>query len=244
MEMVRDIVVAGRALRNAKALKIRQPLQTLFVVVNDESKKNAILAGANLIKDELNIKNIELIANIETLTVQRAEPIFKALGPKFGKNANAVAELIRQLKPEQIRQLDAEGALALTLSGETMALSKDDVRVKAEQAPGLAVSSGGKWIVALDTNLNEALIHEGLAREFVNRVQNMRKDAGFEVIDRIRIYYETSESLSHALQQSDAYVKNETLAETLERNGVAKPNIHREEWDINGNKTIISIERI
>jgi len=244
MGMVRDIVVAGRALRNAKALKIRQPLRKLFIVVNDESKRKAILAGANLIKEELNIKNVELIANTEALTVQRAEPFFKSLGPKFGKNANAVAEMIRQLTPEQIRQLDADGTLALTLSGEEMALNKDDVRVKAEQASGLAVSSGGDWIVALDTNLDEALIHEGLAREFVNRVQNMRKDAGFEVIDRIRIYYESSEPLSRALQHAAAYVKNETLAETLERNGAAKPNTHREEWDINGDKTIISIERV
>jgi isoleucyl-tRNA synthetase len=244
MDMVRDIVVVGRALRNAKAIKVRQPLRRLFIVVDDAAKTKAILAGVNLIKEELNIKTVELIANTDALTVPRAEPFFKALGPKFGKKANAVAEAIRQLTPEQIRQLDADGTLALTLSGEEVALNKDDVRVKAEQAPGLAVSTAGEWTVAIDTNLDEALIHEGLAREFVNRVQNMRKDAGFEVIDRIRIYYEASEALYRALQHSATYVKNETLAETLEHNGAVKPNVHREEWEINGTKTIISIERV
>jgi isoleucyl-tRNA synthetase len=244
MDMVRDIVVAGRALRSAKAIKVRQPLRRLLVVVNDAKKRNAILAGANLIKEELNIKAVELIANTEALTVPRAEPLFKSLGPKFGKKANAVAEAIRQLSPEQIRQLDADGKLALTLQGEAFALDKNDVHLKAEQAPGLAVSTEGEWTVALDTNLDEALIQEGLAREFVNRVQNMRKDAGFDVIDRIRIFYEATEALHRALQHSAAYVKNETLAETLERNGAAKPNLHREEWEINGDKTIISIERI
>jgi isoleucyl-tRNA synthetase len=108
----------------------------------------------------------------------------------------------------------------------------------------LAVATEGEWTVALDTNLDEELIREGLAREFVNRVQNMRKDAGFDVVDRIRIYYEASEVLHRALQHSAVYVKNETLAEALERDGVVKPNTHREEWDINGDKTIISIERV
>jgi isoleucyl-tRNA synthetase len=244
MNLVRDIVVAGRALRNATAIKVRQPLRRLFVVVNDEQKRDALLAGVNLIKEELNIKAVEMIANTDALIVPRAEPFFKALGPKFGKKANAVAEAIRQLTPEQIRQLDADGTLALTLQGEVATLSQDDVRVKAEHVPGLAVSSAGAWIVALDTNLDEALIHEGLAREFVNRVQNMRKDAGFEVIDRIRIYYEASDLLHRALQQAAAYVQNETLAETLQRDGVVKPNTPRQEWDINGDKTIISIERV
>jgi isoleucyl-tRNA synthetase len=243
--------VAGRALRSAKAIKVRQPLRRLLVVA-DEQKRSALLAGAGLIKDELNVKAVELIASAEALTIPRAEPFFKALGPKFGKNANAVAERIRHLTPEQIRQLEADGTLALTLSGETVTLNPDDVRVKAEQAPGLAISTAGEWTVALDTNLDETLINEGLAREFVNRVQNMRKDAGFEVVDHIRIYYETSELLHGALQHSMTYVKNETLAETLERvgeftssrDGVAMPHAHREEWEINGDKTIICIERI
>ncbi|MCG3120141.1 MAG: Isoleucine--tRNA ligase [bacterium] len=244
MNLVRDIVVSGRALRNAKSLKVRQPLRQLFVVVNDEQKRKALLAGANLIKEELNIKAVELIANTDALMIPRAEPIFKALGPKFGKKANAVADAIRQLSPEQMRQLEAQGSLALTLQGETLTLNQDDVRVKAEQAPGLAVSTAGEWTLALDTNIDEALLHEGLAREFINRVQNMRKDAGFDVIDRIRIYYEASDVLHHALQQAAAYVQTEALAEALERDGVAKPDTYRAEWDINGDKTIISIERV
>jgi isoleucyl-tRNA synthetase len=244
MEMVRDIVAAGRALRNAQAIKVRQPLRRLLVVAVDETKRHAILAGSNLLKDELNVKTVEVIAGAEALMVSRAEPVFKSLGPKFGKKANAVADAIRQLSPEQIRQLEADGKLALTLQGEEATISQDDFRTKAEQAPGLAVSTEGEWTVAIDTTLDEALINEGLAREFVNRVQNMRKDAGFDVIDRIRIYYDSSDKLSRALAHSSAYVKNETLAETLEHRLDAANHAQREEWEINGEKTIICIERI
>jgi isoleucyl-tRNA synthetase len=213
-------------------------------VAVDETKRHAILAGSNLLKDELNVKTVEVIAGAEALMVPRAEPIFKSLGPKFGKKANAVAEAIRQLSPEHIRQLEADGKLALTLQGEEATISQDDFRTKAEQAPGLAVSTEGEWTVAIDTTLDEALINEGLAREFVNRVQNMRKDAGFDVIDRIRIYYDSSDKLSRALAHSSAYVKNETLAETLEHRLDAANHAQREEWEINGEKTIICIERI
>jgi isoleucyl-tRNA synthetase len=115
--------------------------------------------------------------------------------------------------------------------------------MQAEQAPGLALSSEGEWTVALDTTLDEELINEGWAREFVNRVQNMRKDAGFDVVDRIRIYYEGSDTLWRALEHATAYVKNETLAEALERRANAINNAHREEWEINGEQTTISIER-
>ncbi|MGH7596264.1 MAG: isoleucine--tRNA ligase [bacterium] len=244
MELVRDIVAAGRALRNAQAIKVRQPLRRLLVVAADEQKRHAILAGSNLLKDELNVKTVAVIAGAEALMVPRAEPIFKSLGPKFGKKANAVADAIRQLSPEQIRQLEADGKLALTLQGEDATINQNDFRTKAEQAPGLAVSTEGEWTVAIDTALDEALINEGLAREFVNRVQNMRKDAGFDVIDRIRIYYESSDKLSRALAHSSAYVKNETLAETLEQRLDTANHTHHEEWEINGEKTIICIERI
>ncbi|MDZ7291063.1 MAG: isoleucine--tRNA ligase [candidate division KSB1 bacterium] len=244
MEMVREIVAAGRTLRNAKAIKVRQPLRRLLVVAANEQKRSAVLAGSSLIKDELNVKSVDLVENTEALMIARAEPIFKSLGPKFGKKANAVAEAIRLLTPVQIRQLEAAGKLTVTIQDEEVTIGREDFRVQAEHAPGLAVLSEGDWTVAIDTILDEALINEGLAREFVNRVQNMRKDAGFEVVDRIRIYYEGSEVLHRALESSAGYVKNETLAETLERNSLSTHDAYREEWEINGDKTVISIERV
>jgi isoleucyl-tRNA synthetase len=244
MEMVRDIIVAGRALRNAKAIKVRQPLRRLIVVATDGKKRDAIVAGANLIKEELNVKAVELVASAEALTVPRAEPIFKFLGPRFGKNANLVAEAIRQLSPEQVRQLEANGKLTLSLQGENVTIAKDDMRVQAEHAPHLAVMSEGEWIVAIDTALDETLIHEGFAREFVNRVQNMRKDAGFEVVDRIRISYEGSEKLRRAIEHQAKYIMDETLAETLIPNSKTTHHAFRQEWDINGEKTVIGIERV
>lgn len=244
MEMVREIVVAGRALRNANSIKVRQPLRRLFVVAAGDKKRQALMAGSNLIKEELNIKAVELVDGVEALTVPRAEPVFKALGPKFGKKANAVAQSIRELSAEQVKRLVADGKLAVSIDSEKATISTDDIRVQAEQAPGLAMTSEGDWTVAIDTDLDEMLVHEGFAREFVNRVQNMRKDAGFELIDRIRIYYEGTDMLSQAVQQFSEYVKNETLAEKIDRNSKATHRAQQVEHEINGHKAVISIERV
>ncbi len=245
MEAVREVVLIGRSLRNAQALKVRQPLRRLIVVTIDEKKRAAITAGANLIQDELNVKQIELVDNAEALTVSRAEPIFKALGPKFGKRANAVAALIRALSPQQVRELATSGMLATSVEDEPITLASDDVRIVEQQAEGLAVATDFGLTIALDTKLDDDLIAEGLAREFVNRVQNMRKNAGFEVVDRIRIRYEGSQTLRSALQKMSAYIADETLAHEVQT--ITSPHdhlAHQEEWQVGSEQVTISVARV
>lgn len=241
MRAVLDIVAAGRTLRNEKSLKVRQPLRRIIVVAPDQQRA-AIESGASLIREELNVKAIEFVDKLDALTIRRAEPFFKALGPKFGKRANAVADAIRNLSSQQVAKIEVGESLSIEVSGEPATITKDDVRVQAENAPGLAVGTNGAFTIALDTQLDDALIAEGIAREFVNRVQNMRKDAGFEVVDRIRIVYQGSDMLDQAVQRMSSYVRTETLAEVLSRNstngGIAK------EWDVNGETARISIEKV
>jgi isoleucyl-tRNA synthetase len=242
MRAVLDIVAAGRTARNEKNLRVRQPLKRIIVVAPDRDQRRAIERGAALIRDELNLKAVEFVEQLDQLTIKRAEPVFKALGPKFGKHANAVAEAIRRLSSAEVAKLEEGQTLSIEVAGEPVMLSRDEIRVQAENAPGLAVSANGAFTIALDTQLDAELVAEGIAREFVNRVQNMRKDAGFEVLDRIRIFYESSDTLDVAVQKMSSYVRTETLAEELARNSAKGELV--QDWEINGEKASIGIERI
>ncbi len=245
MDAVRTVVVAGRGLRSAQALKVRQPLRRLIVVTPEAGKRAAIQAGSILIQDELNVKKIEFLDSAAALTVSKAEPIFKSLGPKFGKRANAVAEAIRALPSARVRELQAGGQAEIQVQNEALAISTDDVRIVEQQSEGLAVAAGAGYTIALDTKLDDDLLAEGLARDFVNRVQNMRKSAGFEVTDRIRIAYRATPATQQALQKLSAYIQNETLADSCtaidsDRNHLA----HREEWEVGNEEVAISIARV
>jgi isoleucyl-tRNA synthetase len=242
MQAVLTIVAAGRALRNERNLKVRQPLRRLIVVATEDVQRRAIERGSILIRDELNVKSIEFVDALDALTIRRAEPFFKALGPKFGKRANAVAEAIRRLSSAEVAKLESRGEINLAVESEPAVITKDDVRVHAENSPGLAVSTNGALSIALDIELDTELIAEGMAREFVNRVQNMRKDAGFEVLDRIRVYYESGEALNDAIQKMSKYIRVETLAEELSRRAAKGELV--QEWEVNGEKANIGIERI
>lgn len=245
MEAVLAIVAAGRAARNERNLKVRQPLRRIVVVVPDGPQRRAVARGVALIRDELNVKAVEFVEELEQLTTRRAEPLFKVLGPKFGKRANAIAEAIRRLRQAEVAKLENGQTLTLAIDGEPVTISKEEIRVQVSHAEGLAVNAEGPMAVALDTRLDAELVAEGMAREFVNRVQNMRKDAGFEVLDRIRIFYEGSDALDQAVRKMSAYVCNETLADELRRNPPrrAKSQIVRE-WEVSGEKATIGIERI
>ncbi len=242
MEAVRTVVVTGRALRNAQGLKVRQPLRRLMIVTPDAQKRAALQSGANLVQDELNIKKIEFLDSAAALTISKAEPIFKSLGPQFGKRANAVAEAIRNLPSASVRELQAKSRLEIKVQDEVVLVSAENVRLIEQQAPGLAVATEAGYTIALDTTLDEDLLAEGLARDFVNRVQNMRKSANFEVTDHIRIAYQASPQVQKALQKLAAYIQSETLAETFVFLDSAKNHLaHREEWEVGSETVTISI---
>lgn len=244
MEAVRAVVNAGRALRAERNLKIRQPLSRLIIVSNDEKQRAAINTGSQLIQDELNVKAIEFVASAAELTSLKAEPNFKALGPKFGKQANAVAGVIRALRAQQTHELEQHGVLEIDFENGKVKLTTDEVNLVRHQAEGLAVSTEAGWTIALDTKLNDDLLAEGLARDFVNRVQNMRKDAGFEVTDRIAVRYEGSSRVHDAIQKLAHYIQQETLADRLGPAQAGEHLTHVESWNVGDEEIVISVARV
>jgi len=242
MNAVRRVVFLGRSLRNESGIKVRQPLPRMIVAAKDETFKKHITGMANLILEELNVKALDFVADAKELTTKKAIPQFKQLGPRFGKEVNAVANKIRELSSEQIQTLETKGELRVKSGRRSARITLSDVEVVSESAAGLVVQTEDNLTVALDTSVTDALRNEGLAREFVNRVQNMRKNAGFDVIDRIKIYYQASDTLHVAIESQRAYICNETLAEHITRN--SGKGDHTEEWNIDGFKTVIGIEKV
>jgi len=242
MDLVRRVVFLGRALRNESAIKVRQPLSRIVVVAKDQNAQNHILGMASLITEELNIKNIEFVSDTAGLTIKKANPLFKQLGPRFGKNAKMAANMIRDFGEKEITELEQNGEFTIDIEKQKKAIKITDLEIVSKSAEGLVVQADDVLTAALDTRITDDLRIEGLAREFVNRVQNMRKNAGFDVIDRIKIYYETSDELLKAIAQRSDYICNETLAESL------SPNFQKasftENWEINGSKAAIGIEKV
>jgi isoleucyl-tRNA synthetase len=211
MQLVRRVVELGRSIRNDAGLRVRQPLEAIYIVAPNERHPQLLKGMENLIMDELNVKAIRFVAKEGELLTHKAEPVFKKLGPKFGKLVNQAAEAIRSFGDKEIANILRNGGERLSIDGHEAMVVQDDIVIKSENRPGLAATSDGDLTVALTTTIAEDLLYEGLAREFVNRVQNMRKEAGFEVTDRIRITVQASEIMTAAIQKLSAYIKNETL---------------------------------
>ena len=215
MDLVRRIVFVGRSLRNEAGAKVRQPLASIIVLVHDETHRQMIEGMASLILDELNVKSLRFVNDQKSLLHRHAEPIFKNLGPKFGKNVNKAAEAIRAFSEADIDSLLSTGSKQMVIEGHEAHISTDDISIQTENKPGLVAATEGDLTVALDLTMTEALRFEGLAREFVNRVQNMRKEAGFNVTDRIEIWLQASDQVQQAVNNQSEYINNETLCEAL-----------------------------
>lgn len=243
--MERAITIVGlvRAMRMKANLKVRQPLGKILIPVSSEKERLRIDRMRDVILEEINVKDIEFVTDESGIVKRKAKPNFKTLGPKFGKSVQAVAAAIRLLAPADINRLLTDGSLSMKSDGQAFVIAPDDVEVLHEEMHGWMVESAGSVTVALDTQLNDVLVDEGMAREFVNRIQNLRKDAGFEVTDRIRIFYRSSDRLQKALERMMRYVKDETLAvevHVLEKSGT-RSGLAQE--DINGELCEIALEK-
>lgn len=242
MDLVRRIVFLGRALRNDAAIKVRQPLANILIVAKNEKRKELLKGMEHLITEELNVKNIQYIENEHQVLVRRAEPVFKNLGPKFGKAVNQAAEAIRTFGHSEIHHLQENGTERLVVEGHEGFVTLDDVKISYESKTGVIAGVEGDLTVALETELTEALLHEGLAREFVNRVQNMRKEAGYAVTDRIRIGVKATATLTQAIQHLSEYVKSETLCEMLSFEPLAAS--YHKEWQVGNESALIGISKV
>ncbi|MDZ7294236.1 MAG: isoleucine--tRNA ligase [candidate division KSB1 bacterium] len=242
MGLVRQIVLVGRALRNQAGVKVRQPLPRL-VVVDPAGRKQALLNGMeNLLLEELNVKAVQFVSDATALQTRRAEPVFRVLGPKFGARVNNVAQAIRSLSEQQITTLLDKGSLDLPVDSAVVTITPEDVEVVAHQAPGMVVASEGDLTVAIDTTLTEELELEGLAREFVNRVQNTRKEAKFDVVDRIIISCDAQGKLAKAISCLADYIRAETLAKEIVLPEVKGQYVKT--WPIGNSLVTIGVSRV
>lgn len=214
MEKAQRVVAIVRSIRNQKNLKVRQPLKKILIPVRNPSEAEELKAVGHIILEETNVKELDPRVD-ESLIRYSIKPNYRNLGQKHGKLTSKIAEAIKIFTGDQIGALDAAGMLRLSVDGQTVEIGRDDAEIIAESIEGWAVGRDKYLTVALDTNLTEDLIDEGIAREFVNRVQNMRKDAGLNVTDRIRIVYRGTDRLRKALHPMSAYVRTETLAVDL-----------------------------
>ena len=216
MQKAQTISSLVLSLRKKEMIKVRQPLQRVMIPVLDANQREEINAISDLIKAEVNVKEIELLDDASGILVKQIKPNFKALGPRFGKDMGLISKEIQSFTSEQINELDRNGELAIVISGKPITLSLADVEISSQDIEGWLVAHADGITVALDITLSEALIQEGIARELVNRIQNIRKDSGFEVTDKIHLVLQQNTQLEAAVRANEMYIKSETLTESIQ----------------------------
>ena len=215
MESAQIISSLVLSLRAKEKIKVRQPLQKIMIPIDSESQKNEILAVADLIKSEVNVKEIEVLEDASDILVKQIKPNFKVLGPRFGKDMKAIAQLVNNFTASDIKNIEQNGILDVEVNGKNITLERTDVEITSQDIEGWLVANDGALTVALDVTISEELRKEGIARELINRIQNLRKDSGFEVTDRINVTFQTDEHIVKAVEANLAYIKSETLTNEL-----------------------------
>ena len=238
MDLVLSTVTMGRSLRAKHQLKIRQPLPKILLVTRDPAAKQVLEDLSELITDELNIKKVVITQEEDELVNLSAKANFRTLGSKLGKKMKIAAQLISGLDFKSIRTIQNGKNIFLKLGKDTLELAPEDILIQRQEKEGLLVETDNVLTVALDTQLSEKLIQEGFAREFVNKVQNMRKESDLEVMDRILIHHQSSAKLNKALYDFSDFICKETLANQI----IHQENLDGIEWDLNGELCRIKIE--
>ncbi len=215
MQKAQTISSLVLSLRKKEMIKVRQPLQRVMIPVLDDAFKAEILAIEDLIKAEVNIKEIELLSDASGILVKQIKPNFKNLGPRFGKDMGLISKEIQDFTQEQIAKLEQEGEISLVISGNNITLTTQDVEISSQDIEGWLVANSNGITVALDITISDELRKEGIARELVNRIQNIRKDSGFEVTDKITVTMLNDGEIQPAVKANLEYIKSETLTGEL-----------------------------
>ena len=238
MDKVLEIVVLGRAARNGSSLKNRQPLGTMYV------KLDGKLDGyyTDIIRDELNIKNVIFTDKVDDFVSYRFKPQLKTVGPKFGKQLNEIRTALSEIDGNKAKkQLDADGSLTLELPSGTVVLQTEDLLIETEQRDGFYTVSDRGITVAIDTTLTKELIEEGFVRELISKIQTMRKEAGFNVTDHISVTLSGSDKVAEIALNKKDDIAGDTLTDSLT---AAEPDGYVKEWDINGEKVSIGVKKV
>ena len=215
MQMAQTISSMVLALRRKVNIKVRQPLHILMVPVLDEHQKESIEAVKQLILNEVNVKDMKFVDNTAGILVKRIKPDFKKLGPRYGKIMKALAAAIQQMSQDDINAFEKAGTFTLQVDGQEAVLERADVEIISEDIPGWLVANEGRLTVALDITVTDELKKEGLARELVNRIQNLRKSSGFEITDKVNITLASSAEMDGAVEAYQEYIKSQVLANNL-----------------------------
>ena len=241
MQKAQTISSMVLSLRKKEMIKVRQPLQKIMIPVLDKQDKMDIEAVSDLIKSEVNVKEIELLHDASGILIKNIKPNFKVLGPKYGKDMRFVAQAIKGIRDEEIAEIERKGKLDIIVNDDSVELLLDEVEISTQDIEGWLVANQGNLTVALDVSISKELKNEGVARELVNRIQNLRKEKGLEVTDKIVLFIKKDGVVDEAVASNADYIKNETLTKEL---------ILKEEID-NGNNiefdnvnTMLFIEKV
>ena len=240
MQRAQHIVSLVLSIRKKEKIKVRQPLQRVLIPVLDRNVRQAIKEVSDLIAAEVNVKTIEILDDASSILVKEIKPNFKTLGPRFGKEMKAVSKAIVGFGEEQIQTMEKEGSLSIEINGKNIILDVSDVIIQSKDISGWSVVSEQGVTVALDCSLTEDLLLEGIAREFVNRVQNLRKDMDFEVTDTITLTLKHDKRLADAIQANKNYVTSEVLAKNIE---FVETNSGGEPLSFDDIETVIRLEK-
>ena len=216
MQMAQDVTSMVLALRRKVNIKVRQPLQCIMIPVVDEEQRAHIEAVKALIMNEVNVKEIQFVDGAAGVLVKKVKCDFKKLGPKFGKQMKAVAAAVAEMSQEAIAELEKKGSYTFNLDGAEAVIETADVEIFSEDIPGWLVANEGKLTVALEVTVTEELRREGVARELVNRIQNIRKNSGFEITDKIKVALSKNPQTDDAVNEYNTYICNQVLANSLE----------------------------
>ncbi len=233
MQKAQQISSMVLSLRKKEMIKVRQPLQRVMIPVLDERDREDILAIQDLIISEVNVKEIELIDDASGILIKNIKPNFKVLGPRFGKEMRFVGAAVKDFTQEDIATLEKEGKISLKINEKVVDLTIEEVEISSQDIEGWLVANQGGLTVALDVQISDVLRKEGIARELINRIQNLRKEAGFEVTDQIQLTIEDNAVLQEAISENESYIKSETLTKELSFNSVVEDAVVIEFDDIN-----------
>ena len=215
MDIAQKVSSMVLSLRRKVSIKVRQPLARIMVPVPDKHFRKKFEAVRDLILAEVNVKEVEYIDDTASILVKKIKPNFKTLGPRYGKLMREISSAITAFTPQEIAAFENTGRHSVTIDGQQIQLTSDDVEIISEDIQGWQVANDGKLTVALDVTVSDELRYEGIAREFVNRIQNIRKDNGYDVTDKISVHIEDIDFVREAVRRHAAYIGSQTLATTV-----------------------------